>query len=76
MEEASFTSLWQKPHLKKKKIHTAAALLLQHVEMQCEKGIKPLMHKRKRGENSSDGTGKALIHSYSEQYSHVALWNT
>lgn len=50
LEEASFTSLWQKPHLKKKKkFHTAAALLLQHVEMQCEKGIKPLMHKRKRG---------------------------
>lgn len=38
-----------KTSFKKKKFHTAAALLLQHVEMQCEKGIKPLMHKRKRG---------------------------
>lgn len=35
------------------------ALLPQHVEMQCEKRIKPPTHKREKRRSDSDGTGKA-----------------
>ena len=36
-----------------------SALLPQHVEMQCEKGIKPPTHKRKRGKMTATALAKA-----------------
>lgn len=74
-EEAGLTSLWQKKKLIGKRC-TNPALLPQHVEMQCEKGIKPPTHKRKRGEMTVTALAKPLIYPQSGQHSRTAQWNT
>lgn len=52
---------YKKPNLKKKKCSNCA-LLPQHVEMQCEKGIKPPTHTNKRGKMTGTALAKPPIY--------------
>lgn len=71
LEEESLTSQWQNPYFKKEKC-SRAPLLPQYVEMQCEKGIKPQIHKGKSGEVTVTAPAKpAILYIHTQSNAHT-----
>ena len=72
-------SCWKKPVLLDKILpfFKNAALLPQHVEIQCEKGIKPFNTQKKKWRSNSDSIGKAChISTLRGMLTYTAQWNT